>query len=684
MVLCSRRRRARAGRALPLGVSVLGCVSLFGASAAGQGQGDEPVFDVTVRARAANREVFQHELGVEELRRGAGTRGDALLAVQNLPGVGRPPFGLGAFILRASDPEDTLVTLDQQPIALPFHFYGLATTLATDIIERVEVMPGNFSARFGRVGGGVVNVVPRRVRRTRPRVDVDVDVIDAGVFASTPVGRTGAVALGLRRSWIDAIAGAFGSDGGTSFTSFPRYWDWQLVGDFQLGPRDDLRVIGSGSDDALSLGFSQPDASDPTLRGSAANAVAYHGGQFRWRHRVSSGVENTMRPGVSWRSSTVTAGPDVHYRVTTRAVNLRDELSVTLAPWAKVFFGADLQAGVTEVDLLAPPLAVGGITDPVGATGLVRLNGQWSFVDPGGYVELEARGRLGHAILGLRVDGFSRFAAVTIDPRLSAEWRVTHGVSLRAGLGSYSAPPRGYTVLEGFGNPDLTTERWVHGTAGVALELFDGRVEITADGFVKIGMHTVAPSTGRVTRDGVEEAERFSNRGSARTFGGEWMVRLRPGRTPFFGWISYTLQRAVRRDDEGLGWYLSPWDQTHLFTLVAGALVGRGWELGLRVRWTSGLPEPRVIGAVFDSDHDVALTRVDTLDPGRLPDFFSLDLRVAKRVRVGPVRLQFVLDVLNATYHTNIESRIYAWDRRRSVPVTGLPILPSLGVRVEY
>lgn len=679
MVPCSRRRRARARRALALGLILASSTSLA------QPRGDdEPVFDVTVRARGGAREVLHHDLSAEELRRAAGTRGDALLAAQNLPGVGRPPFGLGAFVLRASDPEDSLVTLEMQPIALPFHFYGLATTVATDLIERVEVMPGNFSARYGRVGGGAVNVVVRPPRRSGPRVNVDVDVIDAGVYASTPVGRSGAVALGLRRSWVDALAGAFGSEGGASFTSFPRYWDWQLVGDFTLGPRDEIRVIGSGSDDALVIGFSEPDPSDPTLRGTAGNAVAYHGGQIRWRHRISPNAQNTTQPGVSWRSSTVTAGPDVRYQVTTRAVNLRDELELRLNRWLRLFVGADLQAGVTEVDLVAPPVAVDGVTDPVGATGLVRLRDQWSFVDPGAYVELAADGARGRAILGLRADRFSRFDATTVDPRFSGQWVLSRLVSLRGGFGSYSAPPRGYAVLPGFGNPDLTTERWLHGTTGVALDLWDGRVQFTADGFVKWGMGTVAPSAARVNRDGVDEPERFSNRGTARVFGGEWMLRLRPGRTPFFGWIAYTLQSAERRDDDVLPWYTSPWDQTHLLTVVAGAMLGRGWEVGARVRWTSGLPEPRVLGAVFDADRDVALTRVDGLNPGRLPDYFALDLRVAKRFRAGPLRLQAVLDVLNVTNYQNVESRIYAWDRRRSVAVTGLPILPSIGLRVEY
>jgi hypothetical protein len=46
--------------------------------------------------------------------------------------------------------------------------------------------------------------------------------------------------------------------------------------------------------------------------------------------------------------------------------------------------------------------------------------------------------------------------------------------------------------------------------------------------------------------------------------------------------------------------------------------------------------------------------------------------------------MQFIAEVLNATNQANAESRLYAWDRRRSAYITGLPIVPSVGLRAEY
>lgn len=636
----------------------------------------------TVRARAPSRETFRRELMVEELRRMPGTRGDALLAVQNLPGVGRTAFGQGAFPVRGSDPEDSLVTLEAHPIALPFHLYGLATTVATDLIERIEFIPGNFSARWGRAAGGVVNVTLRAPPRDRAHVSADVDVIDAGVAASLPLGRRVTVSAGLRRSYLDGLLALVAPDiAGASFTSLPRYWDWQLAVEADVGARDQLRVLGAGSDDTLGLVVPSPSPEYPFPTVSYGSSLAHHGVQLRWRHRFGPGVEHTLSPALAVTGSSVALGPDVRYEIATVTGSFRDELDARLSPHARLYVGLDVQAGRSVTAIVAPPLAFNGIEDAPVRARLLRDEATRWFFNPAGYVEvaLDPSPTL-HLLAGLRVDGFSRGAQVSIDPRMTARWQCHPRVALRAGLGQYGTPPRGYTVLPNFGNPTLRLERWLHATAGVQAGVLEGALDITLDGFAKWADGVVAPSSRVV--EGVPE--RFANTGSARVYGAEVLARLRPGRLPLFAWLAYTLQRAERRDVPGAPWYPSAWDQSHLVTAMVGALLPHGWELGLRARYTTGSPTPNVTGGLYDSDHDTTYTYVARDMPTRLPGFFALDVRVARRFRWGPVAFQAVLEVLNATHHVNVESRVYSFDRRTSIPVQGLPILPNLGLRGEY
>ena len=68
----------------------------------------------------------------------------------------------------------------------------------------------------------------------------------------------------------------------------------------------------------------------------------------------------------------------------------------------------------------------------------------------------------------------------------------------------------------------------------------------------------------------------------------------------------------------------------------------------------------------------------------RLPDFHQLDLRIDKRWVYRRVSINAYLDVLNVYNHQNTEFWIYSYDFSGRRPVTGLPIIPSLGTKLEF
>ncbi len=68
----------------------------------------------------------------------------------------------------------------------------------------------------------------------------------------------------------------------------------------------------------------------------------------------------------------------------------------------------------------------------------------------------------------------------------------------------------------------------------------------------------------------------------------------------------------------------------------------------------------------------------------RLPPFFELDVRVEKRWRIlKDSQLSVYLDVLDATNYRNVEALTYNYDYQIHATAAGLPIIPSLGIKVE-
>jgi len=68
----------------------------------------------------------------------------------------------------------------------------------------------------------------------------------------------------------------------------------------------------------------------------------------------------------------------------------------------------------------------------------------------------------------------------------------------------------------------------------------------------------------------------------------------------------------------------------------------------------------------------------------RLPLFHQLDLRIDKRWQFRSWRLAAYLDVQNAYNNAAAEALVYNYNYSRRSYQTGVPIIPSIGLRGEF
>ena len=115
-------------------------------------------FGATASIAAPPREVTKRTLTPDELVRTAGTRGDALRVVELLPGVARPPGLAGFIIIRGASPFDSQAFFEGAPVDRIYHFGGLTSFTSPRLLDHIDLYPGNFSVRFGRKIGGVIDV----------------------------------------------------------------------------------------------------------------------------------------------------------------------------------------------------------------------------------------------------------------------------------------------------------------------------------------------------------------------------------------------------------------------------------------------------------------------------------------------------------------------------------------------
>src|SRR5690606_25091427 len=119
--------------------------------------------EATAEVEAPPREPTTRTMKRVDLVRMPGTRGDPLRAIEVLPGVAQSTGDLP--IIRGAAGNSSVVMLDGSQVPFLYHFGGLTSFVHPRLVEQVDLYPGNFSARYGRATGGIVEARLRKPKR---------------------------------------------------------------------------------------------------------------------------------------------------------------------------------------------------------------------------------------------------------------------------------------------------------------------------------------------------------------------------------------------------------------------------------------------------------------------------------------------------------------------------------------
>lgn len=263
----------------------------------------------------------------------------------------------------------------------------------------------------------------------------------------------------------------------------------------------------------------------------------------------------------------------------------------------------------------------------------------------------------------------------------SAAGRRRMRTTVKGGVGVYHQPPEFQQTDEVFGTPGIRSNRAIHYSVGVEQEL-TRHVELSVEGFYK----DLDNQVSRAPND--RGAFTYNNEGLGSVHGLETLLKYKPD-SRFFGWLAYTLSRSVRQDGPDDPEYLFQFDQTHNLIMLGSYRLGRGWEFGARFRIVSGpLATPVLrapaLPALFSADAGAYTPLQGEPYSERLPLFHQLDLRVDKRWQFQDWRLSAYLDVQNAYNNQAVEALVYNYNFSQETYQTGLPLIPSVGLRGEF
>jgi TonB family protein len=662
--------------------------------------------EVVVRGERPPREVTRRTVSRREMERIPGTSGDALRSIQSLPGVARPPPFAGLLIVRGSAPEDTQQFIDGASVPIIYHFGGLRSVVPTELLERIDFYPGNFSARYGRAGGGIVDVALRApdTRCLTPDGKPDaqrsgcfhalaqVDLLEGRALVQGPLPMKGwSFAGGIGRSWVGTWLKPILEAAGAGVTTAPVYYDYQLIAEHQdEDSRTSIRFYGS--DDRVEFLIEDPAAQDPAFGGNLRFGTAFYRGQIVHESKLNSKVSVTGELAIGKDAANFSLGT-FFFKFQAIPITTRYELSYRPIKGAKINVGLDFEMADFDVSVRfpQPPRPGEPAPGPYANRPPIESKSSGFAFRPAWYgeIELEPIDRL-RIVPGARVDYARDSGHGDFSPRITARADLIKGrtpeqpdrrrTTLKGGVGLFHQPPQFPESDDVFGTPNLYSNRFTHYTIGGEQEL-TRNIDLSVEGYYKdldrMVSRTVSGGSGYV----------YNNEGTGVAYGAETLIKYRPD-SQFFGWLAYTLSRSERRDGPGQKKYLFQFDQTHNLTVLGSYRLGRGWEFGARFRLVSGNLEtpvvrPPSLPALYAADAGAYAPIQGEPFSERLPLFHQLDIRVDKRWQFKGLRLSTYLDVQNVYNNPAKELTAYNFDFSHTTYQTGLPILPILGIRLE-
>ncbi len=195
-------------------------------------------------------------------------------------------------------------------------------------------------------------------------------------------------------------------DAPVNLITAPRYYDWQLLGNYRPAPAHDLRAFFFGSDDRLKLLFQNPADIDTTFTGNSASfSTTFYRSLLTYKYVPGGSFENELRlsSGRDWLD--FKAGPLI-LDLNIYSAQIRDNARNKLTEWLTLNYGLDVL--FQQVDFLVQlplPPKEGQPMSNVDLGVLMRSeNNDERAFEPAFFAELELKPVPGLLLLpGLRV-----------------------------------------------------------------------------------------------------------------------------------------------------------------------------------------------------------------------------------------------------------------------------------------
>ncbi len=619
------------------------------------------------------------QLTTEEIKANPGGSFDVSRVIQTLPGVGGSGGSAARndIIIRGGAPNENVYYLDGIEIPVLNHFQtqgssgGAQGILNVSFIEDVKLTSSAFDARYNDALASTFVIKQRQGNPEKHSGNVRISFIEAVATLEGPFSKKTDYLVSARKSYTDLLFKLI------DLPIRPNFYDFQYKVTHKINDKNTITAIGLGAIDRFRFGETRESTPENEYFRRSLPIITqwnYTNG-FTWKRLIDKGYM-TLALSRNMFDNQIDRFEDAQYNnenmrnfgLKSQEIEnkLRLDVNKYVNGW-KYSYGVMAQYVKYNTKLFNkvtnPILDANGDVLIPGIT--VNFNSAIEFFKYGAFAQL-SKNFFNDKLLvsmGLRTDMNSFMKdgnnpLNTLSPRLSMAYHLNRQFDITASVGSYYKTPT-YTSL---GYRDATgalinkslkyiqSNHYVLGTQYLPKE----SLRFTLEGFYKqYNNYPVSLTNGiSLANQGSDfgsiGSEPLSSIGKGQTYGFEFFVQQKLVKKLFYV-LSYTYVRSLYSGKDGK-LIASSWDSQHLLSGTLGYKFGKNWQVGLKYRYSGGLPY-----TPFDlvaSQQNFVLLNSGILDYSqlntvRLKAFSQLDFRLDKKVNYKKVSLDWFIDFQN-------------------------------------
>ena len=671
---------------------------------------DGEVVTVTAGYFTQEEKIQTSTIGLsrEEIRRFPGGFEDVVRTVSTLPGVAiNAAGGRNDLLVRGGGPSENLYVINNIEVPNINHFgsqgnsSGSLSFVNLDFVEDVTFSTGGFSAKFGDKMSSVLSL--KMIDKIPPGIESKwtVSATQYGFDFDLPIREKGNLIFSARQSYLDIIFRAAG------LPFVPVYTDFNIIGNYNLSPKDKLFFIGLSA-------INNVERDQSTLENRVTNAGLLDNSQYQgisglnyrrllnsgyidltltnslFRYKFSQLDENEEEYFKSDADEWETAIKIQHYWVKGKSFGLRTGLSTKFVNNINNTTFADT---IFDRSGNKVPFALLGLPQEIDESIAANKYSVYSEFDwfVNSKFDINA---------GIRTDYYQFLdEKFYIAPRLSMKYSVNSKLKVRASGGIYYQSPAYVWTSNPF-NKGLKALQNNMGVIGLDYLLRDD-IRFSLEGYYKdysnlpsgtkpgINDHIVITNTGTGFGGREDDFQSFGYfdlipTGEGNAYGIEFLVQKKYSRIPAYGLMSLTYSKSELTANNGKN-YPGQYDQRFIFNFTGGYIFNSKWEIAGKFRYFTGVPYSTVYRPSENPLRPGYIQNIpqEYLDNRTAPGH-HLDLRVDRYFNFSNWTLIVYLDIQNI-YNYKIPQRpTYDFWDDSIINSSAIGILPSIGISAEF